>query len=282
MKQQSHKQPNQPSQERAIFICSDSTGNTAEGVVNATMRQFESVPTIIRRHSNISHEDEIRLIVEEAASMTAFIAYTLVQPDLRECMKQECIRMGVRSVDIMGPMMQAFIDSFNMRPIAKPGLLHRMDEDYFRRIDSVEFAVKYDDGKDKSGLLKADAVLIGVSRTSKTPLSIYLAHKGFKVANLPLVPEMKVPRELYQVEPERIYGLTMDARYILRIRMERLKSMGLSEHAQYARYERIVEELEYADKIMKELGCMVIDVSDKAIEETANIIIEALQKVYNR
>ncbi|GFR38375.1 phosphoenolpyruvate synthase regulatory protein [Insulibacter thermoxylanivorax] len=282
MKQQSHKQPNQPSQERAIFICSDSTGNTAEGVVNATMRQFESVPTIIRRHSNISHEDEIRLIVEEAASMTAFIAYTLVQPDLRECMKQECIRMGVRSVDIMGPMMQAFIDSFNMRPIAKPGLLHRMDEDYFRRIDSVEFAVKYDDGKDKSGLLKADAVLIGVSRTSKTPLSIYLAHKGFKVANLPLVPEMKVPRELYQVEPERIYGLTMDARYILRIRMERLKSMGLSEHAQYARYERIVEELEYADKIMKELGCMVIDVSDKAIEETANIIIDALQKVYNR
>lgn len=282
MKQQLHKQPNQPSQERAIFICSDSTGNTAEGVVNATMRQFESVPTIIRRHSNISHEDEIRLIVEEAASMTAFIAYTLVQPDLRECMKQECIRMGVRSVDIMGPMMQAFIDSFNMRPIAKPGLLHRMDEDYFRRIDSVEFAVKYDDGKDKSGLLKADAVLIGVSRTSKTPLSIYLAHKGFKVANLPLVPEMKVPRELYQVEPERIYGLTMDARYILRIRMERLKSMGLSEHAQYARYERIVEELEYADKIMKELGCMVIDVSDKAIEETANIIIDALQKVYNR
>jgi regulator of PEP synthase PpsR (kinase-PPPase family) len=282
VKQQSHKQPNQPSQERAIFICSDSTGNTAEGVVNATMRQFESVPTIIRRHSNISHEDEIRLIVEEAASMTAFIAYTLVQPDLRECMKQECIRMGVRSVDIMGPMMQAFIDSFNMRPIAKPGLLHRMDEDYFRRIDSVEFAVKYDDGKDKSGLLKADAVLIGVSRTSKTPLSIYLAHKGFKVANLPLVPEMKVPRELYQVEPERIYGLTMDARYILRIRMERLKSMGLSEHAQYARYERIVEELEYADKIMKELGCMVIDVSDKAIEETANIIIDALQKVYNR
>ena len=93
---------------------------------------------------------------------------------------------------------------------------------------------------------------------------------------------MKVPRELYQVEPERIYGLTMDARYILRIRMERLKSMGLSEHAQYARYERIVEELEYADKIMKELGCMVIDVSDKAIEETANIIIDALQKVYNR
>ena len=200
------------------------------------MRQFESVPTIIRRHSNISHEDEIRLIVEEAASMTAFIAYTLVQPDLRECMKQECIRMGVRSVDIMGPMILGLHRFLQHEADRQTGAAARMDEDYFRRIDSVEFAVKYDDGKDKSGLLKADAVLIGVSRTSKTPLSIYLAHKGFKLANLPLVPEMKVPRELSRVEPERIYGLTMDARYILRIRMERLKSMGLSEHAQYARY----------------------------------------------
>jgi len=270
----------QQSNERAIIICSDSTGETAEGVVKATMRQFESVPAVIRRHSNISHEEDIRLIVEEAASKTAFIAYTLVQPELRECMKQECIRMGVRAVDIMGPMMQAFVDSFNTNPIAKPGLLHRMDEDYFRRIDSVEFAVKYDDGKDKAGLLKADAVLIGVSRTSKTPLSIYLAHKGYKVANLPLVPETKVPRELYQVERERIYGLTMDARYILRIRMERLKSLGLSENAQYANYDRIVEELEYARGIMEELGCMVIDVSDKAIEETAGIIVDALQRAY--
>lgn len=270
----------QQSNERAIIICSDSTGETAEGVVKATMRQFESVPAVIRRHSNISHEEDIRLIVEEAASKTAFIAYTLVQPELRECMKQECIRMGVRAVDIMGPMMQAFVDSFHTNPIAKPGLLHRMDEDYFRRIDSVEFAVKYDDGKDKAGLLKADAVLIGVSRTSKTPLSIYLAHKGYKVANLPLVPETKVPRELYQVERQRIYGLTMDARYILRIRMERLKSLGLSENAQYANYDRIVEELEYARGIMEELGCMVIDVSDKAIEETAGIIVDALQRAY--
>lgn len=246
--------------------------------MKATMRQFEAVPTTIKRHSNISHEDEIRLIVEEASRKTAFIAYTLVQPELRECMKQESIRLGVRAVDIMGPMMQAFVDSFNTNPILKPGLLHRMDEDYFRRIDSVEFAVKYDDGKDKSGLLKADAVLIGVSRTSKTPLSIYLAHKGLKVANLPLVPEARVPEELYQVEAKRVYGLTMDANYILRIRMERLKSLGLSEHAQYAKYERIVEELAYASKIMEEIGCMVIDVSDKAIEETAGIILDALQR----
>lgn len=271
------KQSREP-YERSIIICSDSTGETAEWVVKATMRQFEAVQTNIRRHSNISHEEEIRLIVEEAARTTSFIAYTLVQPELRECMKQECIRRGVRAVDIMGPMMQAFVDSFNTNPISKPGLLHRMDEDYFRRIDSVEFAVKYDDGKDKTGLLKADAVLIGVSRTSKTPLSIYLAHKGLKVANLPLVPETKVPKELYQIDSRRVYGLTMDANYILRIRMERLKSLGLSENAQYARYERIVEELEYAQKIMEQIGCMVIDVSDKAIEETAGIILDALQR----
>lgn len=264
-------------QRHTIYICSDSLGETADAVVRATMRQFDMDQVEVKRYGHVRSEDEIRAVAEEAAVRSAFVVYTLVQPELREMMKNEAIRLGVRTVDIMGPMMQAFIDTFNDVPISKPGLLHQMDDDYFRRVEAVEFAVKYDDGRDTRGILQAELVLIGVSRTSKTPLSIFLAHKGKKVANLPLVPEVKVPDELYRIPSKRIIGLTMDADHILRIRTERLKAMGLSFGAKYATKQRILEELDYADRIMSTIGCRVIDVSDRAIEETAGLIIEYMQ-----
>jgi hypothetical protein len=266
-----------PSANEWIIVCSDSVGETAEAVVRATMRQFQANQVKIKRYSQVATEDAVREVIEDARSKRAFIAYTLVQPELRETMKMEAIKAGVRTVDIMGPMMQAFIDTFNDYPLSKPGLLHRMDEDYFRRVEAIEFSVKYDDGRDARGILKAEIVLIGVSRTSKTPLSIFLAHKGYKVANFPVVPEVKVPKELFEIPPRRIIGLTMDPEQILRIRSERLKSLGLTNSAKYATLPRILEELEYAEKLMKSLGCLVIDVTDKAIEETAGLIIDYIQ-----
>lgn len=261
-----------------IIICSDSLGETADAVVRATLRQFDANQIKTKRFSHISNEDDVRSVVEQAHLQEAFIAYTLVQPELREMMKRESIRMGVRTVDIMGPMMQAVIDTFNDHPLSKPGLLHRMDEHYFRRVEAVEFAVKYDDGRDARGIVQAEIILIGVSRTSKTPLSIFLAHKGYKVANLPLVPEVKPPVELFSIPKHKIFGLTTEADHLLRIRTERLKSLGLAQHAKYATPSRILEELEYADDLMKKLGCNVIDVSNKAIEETAGLIIDFMQR----
>jgi len=260
-----------------IIVCSDSVGETAEAVVRATMRQFQANQVKIKRYSHVSTEEAVREVIEDARSKRAFIAYTLVQPELRETMKLESIKAGVRTVDIMGPMMQAFIDTFNDYPIYQPGLLHRMDEDYFRRVEAIEFSVRYDDGRDARGILQAEIVLIGVSRTSKTPLSIFLAHKGYKVANFPLMPEVKIPRELFEIPSRRIIGLTMDPEQILRIRTERLKSLGLTNSAKYATLPRILEELEYAENLMKTLGCYVIDVTDKAIEETAGLIIDYIQ-----
>lgn len=260
--------------QRVIYICSDSVGETAEAVALATIRQFDAHDTKIKRIGHLKQEDEIRAIVEEAAANGGFIAYTLVQPELREMMREESIRLGVRAVDIMGPMMQAFIDTFNGSPKRQPGLLHEMDEAYFKRVEAIEFAVKCDDGRDTSALLAADIVLVGVSRTSKTPLSIFLAHKGFKVANLPLMPEVKPAKELYEVASGRVMGLTMRPEQMLKIRNERLKALGLAIGAKYATLDRIVEELEYAHAIMDELRCPMIDVTDKAIEETAGIILE--------
>jgi len=263
---------------RTIYICSDSLGDTAEAVVHAVIHQFDMRRVKIVRYAQVRTEDEIREVVEAAKQTGGFIAYTLVQPELREMMKMESIRLGVRVVDIMGPMMQAFIDTFHDHPKQKPGLLHVLNEDYFRRVDAIEFAVKADDGRDPRALLQADVVLIGVSRTSKTPVSIFLAHKGLRVANLPLVPEVKPPAELYQVPRSRIVGLTMGVEQMMRIRSQRLKHMGLPVLAQYADRKRIEEELLYAESIVRDLGCPLIDVTDRAIEETAQRILELVSK----
>ncbi len=263
--------------EQIIYACSDSVGETAEAVVNAAVRQFDRTHIRIKRIGNIKHEDEIRAIVEEVAQKNGFITYTLVQPELREMMKQESIRLGVRTVDIMGPMIQAFIDTFNDSPKQTPGLSQQMDEHYFRKVEAIEFAVKSDDGKDINALLKAQIVLIGVSRTSKTPLSIFLAHKGYKVANFPVVPEVKLPDNLFMIPSHRIIALTMDPEQLLMIRTERLKAVGLPQGAKYATLERVSEELEYANHLIKQLGCPVINVTNKAIEETASTIMDYMK-----
>lgn len=259
-----------------ITICSDSVGETAEAVVKATIRQFDLNNAKIKRFSHVLTEAEIRDIVGEVAHNGGVIAYTLVQPELRELIREESLRQGVRSVDVMGPMMQAFTDSFDFSPTRKPGMLHQMDDDYFRRVEAIEFTVSCDDGRDPRALLKADIVLIGVSRTSKTPLSMFLAHKGYKVANLPLIPEVKPAPELYQIPAGKIAGLIMDPEKMLRIREERLRALGLSAGAKYANMERITYELNYAKSLMEQLGCLTINVTDRAIEETAGIILEYL------
>jgi regulator of PEP synthase PpsR (kinase-PPPase family) len=255
-----------------VTICSDSVGDTADAVVRATLRQFDTQQPVIRRVGHVKHEDEIKELMELAAAEGGFVAYTLVQPELREMIRAESIRLGVRTVDIMGPMMQAYVDTFHNEPKLEPGLLRKLDDDYYRRIDAIEFAVRCDDGRDTNALLKADIVLIGVSRTSKTPLSMFLAYNGIRAANLPIVPEVRLPEVLKQVDRDRLFGLTMDPRKLERIRTERLQAVGLPNGSSYAAPERIEEELEYAHELFKELGCTVIDVTHKAIEETAAII----------
>lgn len=257
-----------------IYVCSDAVGETAEAVVRATIRQFTNSNVELKRYSHIQSEEEIEAIVEEVKDNHSFIAYTLVQPELRVKMKQEAIRYDVRAVDVMGPMMQAYIDTFNGNPKPEPGQRQVLDEEYFKRIEAVEFAVKYDDGKDVKGLLLADVVLIGVSRTSKTPLSIFLAHKGIKTANLPILPDMEPPEELLKPANRMIIGLTINPGHLLKIRTERLKTLGLPAQSQYASMDQIRKELKTANRWMDILNCPVINVSDKSIEETAGVIME--------
>ncbi|MCT2536112.1 kinase/pyrophosphorylase [Aquibacillus koreensis] len=263
-----------------IYVCSDAVGETAEAVAHATLRQFTNQNVQLKRYGHIQTEEEIQDILNQAAETGGFIAYTLVQPELREKMKQEAILREIRAVDVMGPMMQAFIDTFNDSPKPEPGQRQVLDEAYFKRIEAIEFAVKYDDGKDVRGLLKADVVLIGVSRTSKTPLSIFLAHKGIKAANLPILPDTTPPMELFQTKSKNqlVIGLTIEPEHLLKVRTERLKALGLPNQAKYASMEQIKKELDQADSIMKRLNCPVLNVSDKSIEETAGIIMSHFSK----
>jgi regulator of PEP synthase PpsR (kinase-PPPase family) len=206
------------------------------------------------------------------------IVATIVLPELRDYLLERAKDAGILTVDIMGPMMNALSSLLKTSPKLLPGLVHKLDEEYFKKVEAIEFAVKYDDGKDPRGFYRADIVFIGVSRTSKTPLSMYLAHKRLKVANIPLVPEVDPPEELFNIPPSKVIGLSINPEKLFEIRRERLKSLGLDDNASYAKIERILVELEYSEKIMKRIGCTVIDVSNKAVEETAAKVLEIIKR----
>lgn len=266
-----------------IFAVSDSIGETAELVAKAATVQFNSGHVEIRRYPYVTEEEDVMEVVEEAKKYkNSAIVCTIVLPEIRKKLLELAEVNNIPILDIMGPMMDIVSRITNIRPKLEPGLVRRVDEDYFDKIEAIEFAVKYDDGKDPRGLAKADVVLIGVSRTSKTPLSMYLAHKRLKVANLPLVPEVSPPEELFQLDPKNVVGLTIQPEILYKIRQERLKALGLSSDATYASMERILKELEYADEIMKKIGCHRIDVSNKAVEEVAARILEIIRRGEDR
>ncbi len=263
-----------------IFALSDSVGETAEMVARATAEQFKGFAYEIIKYSYVNNEEQVMDIIEEAQKSKSIIVFTTVLQNIREKLMIECDKSNIAYIDVMKPLLNVFKGVLNKEPVFEPGIIHKLDEKYFRRVEAVEFAVKYDDGKDPRGIKKADIVLIGVSRTSKTPLSMYLAHRNIKVANIPLVPEVPVPKELSEIDPSKIIGLTTDPVKLNEIRKERLKALGLKNTANYADVSRILEELDYADGVMRKIGCPVIDVATKAVEETANIIIDIINGRY--
>ncbi|MEI7026706.1 pyruvate, water dikinase regulatory protein [Paenibacillus sp. y28] len=260
-----------------VYVISDSAGETGEAVVKAAAIQFHPVSVEIRRTPFVSDREGIDRALQTAKQEHAVIVYTLVIPELRDYVKKRCREQRIVSIDLLGPVINGLEKMLHKEALQQPGKIHLLDEDYFKKVDAVEFAVKYDDGRDSSGVLKADIVLVGVSRTSKTPLSMYLAHKTYKVANVPLVPELKPPDQLFTVNNKKIIGLTIRPDKLNEIRKERLKALGLASDALYANHDRIEKEIAYAEGIMKRLGCVVIDVSTKAVEETASIILERMR-----
>ncbi|WP_404285086.1 pyruvate, water dikinase regulatory protein [Exiguobacterium aurantiacum] len=265
-------------QKQLVFVVSDSVGETCELVVRAASIQFHENAIETLRIPFVEDEQTIYDVVTQARAQGAVIAFTLVNEEHRALLVQLGRAHDVKTVDLLGDLLDVLAGQLGESPREKPGLIYRLDEDYFRKIEAMEFAVKYDDGRDPRGLKKADIVLVGVSRTSKTPLSQYLALKRYKVANVPLVPESRPPEELFDLPPDKCVGLIISPDKLISIRMERLKSLGLKPEADYAQLERINRELEYARGIYERIGCEVIDVTNKAVEETAGIILRMLDQ----
>jgi regulator of PEP synthase PpsR (kinase-PPPase family) len=250
--------------------------DTAENIASIAAAHFYTFIEKIKKYSYVGDVNQIDEIIMEAANdANSLIIHTMVVRELKEYLNEKAKKFGIKIVDIMGPVLDAIEDSTGTAPQME--LLKSSKEDYLKKIEVIEFAVKYDDGKDPMGILLADVVIIGVSRTSKTPLCMYLAHKYIRAANLPLVPEIEPPRELFEINPKKIFGLTIDPEVLVKIRKERLKSLGLNDNALYATEERVKKEIRYAEEVMQKLGCTVIDVTNKAVEETANIILNVLR-----
>src|SRR6058998_618365 len=259
-----------------LHVVSDSTGETATRLVHALEAQFPDQEFQEIRHPRVESVDDLRLAVERAKGRQAVVIYTLVEPQLREQMRVLCRRARLHYCDLLGHPIDAVARVSGQAAQMTPGARPPLDSGYFKRMAAIEFAVKYDDGMG-SGLHEADIVLVGVSRTSKTPLSMFLGYLGHKTANVPIVRDIDPPPELFTAEPAKIVGLTIDASRLAEIRQARVRNLGASPRA-YAELVEIYEELEQAGAVHRRLGCPVIEVSEISIEETAQRVIRIVQQ----
>jgi hypothetical protein len=265
-----------PRHEKAVyhvFVVSDGSGATAERVVQAALTQFKGASVATERRSTVRSKGQVRQVVREAAEVGGCIVHTLVMDGLREEMLREGRLHNVETIDLMGPLLARLSQRLSITPAEKPGLFRQLNKEYFRRIETMEFAIHHDDGRRIQELEKAEIVLVGVSRTFKTPLSIYLAFKGWFVANVPIIWNRKLPANLGDVPPSRVFGLRIDPVRLTELRQARQKRWGeaLGEYADPAFVQR---EAAYAEDIFgSHPGWRVVTVTDKPIEEIASEIL---------
>ena len=259
-------------------MVSDSTGETAERVTRATLLQFPNHRIRLKIERRVRDRRALTAILESAAAQEAMVVFTLVRPELRDHFNEVASRLQVRHVDVIASLNHHVGHYLEADPMNIPTAELPLSPEYFRRVEALEFAVKSDDGKEPRNLDKADLVLVGVSRTSKTPLSTYLAGRGLKVANVPIVLGVALPKEVYELPGYRVVGLTIDVDQLRDIRKQRLQQLGMPADANYGLRDHVKAELEYAHSILRENPeWMVVDVTNCAIEETATIILEALK-----
>ncbi len=260
-----------------FFIISDSAGETATKLAQAAMAQYPTVEFNLFRRTFVTDQETLLQALNDAKAEHALVLHTLINQELVQITHDFCQENGLYNFDVLTPPIAEIERLTGITPTRQPGALHMLNENYFRRIKAMEFAVKYDDGKDPRGFLEADVVLLGVSRTSKTPLSLFLANKNLKVANLPLIPQAHIPKQIWEVDPKKIVGLTNDPGILNSIRKERMRSYGLNPDTAYSDIEKIRDELAFANDLYKKLGCIVINVASLSIEETASLILNALE-----
>lgn len=270
---------NTPNSENSytIFILSDGTGETAVTMTRAALVQYSEKEITIQRCKNIRTEDQLKAIVDDCFLRRGLIAYTFASPSLRQKTADLCLEKSIPAIDFLGPLIQTLDHFFGVPSSKKVGALRQTDDMYFKRIEAIEYTVRHDDGKTLNELDKADIVLVGISRTSKTPLSIFLSHKGWKVANIPLVLGTPLPQQLFKIDQRKIVGLIIDIDSLQRIRKNRLEKFGQDSGGEYASIQQILSEIEFAENLFKQnKRWPVFNVTERALEETASEIVRII------
>lgn len=261
-----------------LHIMSDGTGETASAVARAVLVQYKQDQVNIIRHQNIrTTEQALSTMNNIQGKEKQLLIYTIVLPEVRDMIQKICKKKKINAVDLLGDLFKHFDGVLESNAEKKPGLLRSVDEDYFKRIEATDFSLQLDDGKSVKRLKDADIVLVGVSRTSKTPLSIYLSFKGWKVANVPLVLGIPLPKDLADVDYRKIIGLTIDINNLIRIRKNRLKKFGWNFNREYADKAHILKEMEYSRETFEKHRWPIVNVTDRALEETAGEVIRIIR-----
>lgn len=257
-------------QTKNIYILSDSTGETALTMAKAAIVQYKDVDLQMTRFKNLRSDQQIESTLDAAVEKSAIIIHTFASPKLRQKIVSECSKRYLLQVDLLGPLLDQLDRHLGRASEEQVGILRMVDDRYFKRIEAIEYTVKHDDGKTLNDLGQADIILVGVSRTSKTPLSIFLSHKGWKVANIPLVKESPIPKELFEVDQRKVVALTIDSESLQRIRKNRLEKFGQDPYGDYARIDKIEEELHWSMEFFsRNKRWPVFNVTERALEETA-------------
>lgn len=259
-----------------IHIISDSLGETADAVARAAAAQFPRDTFRLERLPKVATSEQLRELVALHCGKSCIFFFTLVTRELREEMSILAAAGRIRAVDILGPSVDLLARMSDIDPAGMAGAMRKPDEAYFDRIEAMEFAISHDDGRNPEDLGEADVVLVGVSRTSKTPLSIYLATKGYYCANIPLVHGSIPPAELFEVDPRKVFGLISTPSILAEVRSKRMVELG-TYVPNYAERADIEADLEDARAIMRKIGCLVVRTDNRAVEETAQEIIRYLR-----
>lgn len=265
-----------------VHLVSDATGTTLLGLSRACLAQFEGIEPVQKFWPLVRSPKQLEKIIVQIQENPGPVIFTLVDKKMRHRLQERCEELGVPCIAVLDPIIRGLSSYLGKHAKGVPGLQHTMDDAYFRRVEAIDFAMRFDDGKSLEGLREADVILVGVSRTSKTPTSIYLARRGIKAANIPLVPGVDVPPEKFEFKHPFYVGLTASPRRLVQIRHSRLKSNDMPDSRvndnTYLDEEKIEEEVRKARRIFSQRGWPVIDVTKRSIEETAAEIMSLLQQ----
>ena len=261
-----------------IIIVSGGVGTSGEQVVNTVLAQFQDITVPVVVVPNVRRPAQIEDAIAQAEEVGGTIVHTLVDTNLRRRLVDLAQERSVATIDLMGPLLDRLTGVLGQAPLGQPGFYRHLQHTYFERIAAIDYTLAHDDGRNRQDWPAADVLLVGVSRTGKTPLSIYLSVLGWRAANLPIVPEIPTPPELYQLERSRVIGLTVDLDRLLTFRRERCRLLGIPTRSAYAHPAQVEEETRLALRVFRRGGFHVVDVTDKPVEASADEVIRRISR----